>query len=239
MASTSDGKSVDVTALVQWSTANPEVAAVEPNGVVTGKSKGNTILTATYSGFTATRTIVVPAVLHDTLNAPGENLSGIGAVLSLHSISDQMALDDFVSPYTTTVDTVTFQGIRCGAPPTVMWFLVMASNGDVPDFSRQTGGFYQNPDALVYGVEGFAPRFCPDGRDGILVNYRISQLKFNVTAGERYWIGVEAVISTGNLGGSDSWWFRYGRADNKDALLFQRPDNVFARQPGDLAFKVE
>ena len=58
----SDGTSVDVTATASWVSSVPAIAAVDPQGVVTGISEGNAVITATYAGMSRGAAVTVRGV---------------------------------------------------------------------------------------------------------------------------------------------------------------------------------
>ncbi len=57
----SDGSTQNLTGQVQWSSSNPQVATVDANGNVTGKSPGTATITATLNGVTKTITVTIGA----------------------------------------------------------------------------------------------------------------------------------------------------------------------------------
>jgi ketosteroid isomerase-like protein len=56
---------------IAWSTVNPQVATVDPEGVVTGRSPGTTVITATAGGHQASAsvTVVAPGPTEEELRA--------------------------------------------------------------------------------------------------------------------------------------------------------------------------
>jgi hypothetical protein len=75
----------DVTSSVIWSTSDPGVVAISPNGVVTGVKSGTATISAVYDGVTATATVPVGSD-HDTLTT---------SFIDLHADVDPFGRDRF------------------------------------------------------------------------------------------------------------------------------------------------
>jgi uncharacterized protein YjdB len=54
-----DGTSHDITAVADWSTADPSVATIAPDAVVTGVAQGSAAITATWSTLSGPATVTV------------------------------------------------------------------------------------------------------------------------------------------------------------------------------------
>ena len=60
-ATYSDNSTKDVTTQTTWSSSTPGVASINSSGLATGVAPGNTTISASFSGFTATTTLTVTA----------------------------------------------------------------------------------------------------------------------------------------------------------------------------------
>ena len=162
-----------------------------------------------------------PVVVHDTLNVPGDR-----NILDLYSSSKPITyismvsgllptmLDDFTSPVTAAIRTVSWQGAHC------RWGAAAISVGSKSfhiGFYRDRNG---RPDYLgaLYNVtlepgetqERFAFEVVPS-RDESCYYYDYTAVlptPFSVTAGTRYWLGISAHSD------QSGWAWRAGQPDN-------------------------
>jgi alpha-glucosidase (family GH31 glycosyl hydrolase)/uncharacterized protein YjdB len=104
----SDGSQQDVTAQSAFEIANSSLATIA-NGTITGVSRGETVITATYGGKQATATIVVnwadPGAPSTALTGSGSVQSGQPIVITygLNGVTQQVYAEDITLTYDPTV----------------------------------------------------------------------------------------------------------------------------------------
>jgi hypothetical protein len=235
----SDNSQTDVTAAAQWSTSDTFVATIANGGALTAKSKGTARITGTFQGISSSQNVqVVNSVLHDSLNEGLQNLTGEPSFYTAYAGNE--GYDDFISPITTTLDTITFQGIRCGATQTWIYIGLAPSDRDLPDRTN-VRQIYWSESSIIQSIDGSVPNGCPGGKTGALVTYRASlrSLGFSVTAGQRTWLRIWGYLPDASWDSLDQWQFRHGKTVNSYAAAYRWSTQSFIRQTRDLAFKLE
>lgn len=179
-----------------------------------------------------------PVVIHDSLNVPGDrnilDLEKSVAVITYWSGAGLLPrmLDDFTSPVTAAIRTVSWQGAYCRKG------IRADSNSFYVGFDRDKNGRPEYLGTLYFVTltpaemkEQFA--FEIAGRDESCYYYDYTAVlptPFPVTAGSRYWLQIVARRDDTN------WSWRAGQPDNGIAALESR--SVFFMLTKDLAFSL-
>ncbi|MCR8629950.1 S-layer homology domain-containing protein [Paenibacillus radicis (ex Xue et al. 2023)] len=172
----------NVTAAAGYSSNNPSIATVSGTGLVTGKSPGTTVITATYGGKSASATVTVIPVLTklqlDTgvysLHAGASHKTVVSAVYSDQSVRDVSLSSAYMSTNSsvawvdragtvtgvsagTSVITATYGGKSVSSNVAVS-SVKLDSDGYVlqPGTIRQTNVLLQAPDGSELNVSGLA-----------------------------------------------------------------------------------
>jgi hypothetical protein len=95
----------NVTANTAYTTGNPSIASVSQSGLVTGKSAGSTVISATYGGKTASAVVTVTPILTELLldaaaydlQAGSVHQTGVSAVYSNQTTTDVTMLATYMS----------------------------------------------------------------------------------------------------------------------------------------------
>lgn len=167
-----------------------------------------------------------PSVLHDTLNLPGGTSNIQLPVSSLRSgLNETWAIDDFVSPATTAVRTIKWQGIysplrQAGASRFHLGFLPDNGSGTAPSHeidpaTRQGVAVYRG----IFSLNEVNERLdvvvrCPNSTLQCgLYDYSVTlPTPLPVTQGVRYWLVIQAEAPF-NFNAPIQWGWRQGLPD--------------------------
>ena len=178
------------------------------------------------------------APVHDTLNPSGSPTSSDGAWSELSGGDDRQIFDDFVSPVTTSIRTVRWQGNRpTTRRPTRFYLSFIADGGGFP--LRLPNSSSTRPRALseaTFTIDQVNERLVTTAACLLELcgSYEYSvalPAAFATTAGTRYWLLIQAESPLGSLSG---WSWRKGLPDN----LFSTSNIAGHTAPWDFAFSL-